>query len=185
MNNNSLLSKYFKSSEEAVSMFLGLVIVIVVVGMVFNFFQKRRGEVTVPGVSDNLVLSETKKSDEVKSEPGVYVVKKGDSLWKIAEENYKSGYKWKEIAKANNLKSNTLEVGQKLTLATTVVEEKAVVVTEVTTYKVVKGDSLWKIAVANYGDGYKWVSIWKNNKNKLRDPNKLEIGMLLALPKLN
>ena len=181
MNNNSIWSKYFKSSEETVSMFLGLVIVVVVVGMVFNFFQKRRGEVTVPGVSDNLVLNGNKKAESTSSAENVYVVKKGDSLWKIAEINYKSGFKWTEIAKDNNLKSNNLEVGQKLVLKEAIVSTTP----EATTYKVTRGDSLWKIAVASYGDGYKWVQIWQSNKNKLRDPGKLEIGMLLLLPKLN
>jgi len=52
MNLATLIKKYFKSTEEVVSMFLGLVIVIVVTGMMFNFIQKRKGSVTIPGVSD-------------------------------------------------------------------------------------------------------------------------------------
>lgn len=34
-----------------------------------------------------------------------YTVQTGDYLWKIAEEKYNDGYKWTEIAKANNLEN--------------------------------------------------------------------------------
>jgi nucleoid-associated protein YgaU len=45
----------------------------------------------------------------------------------------------------------------------------------------VKGDSLWKIAVRAYGDGYKWVSIAK--ANKLVNPNLIHSGNVLTLPR--
>ena len=46
-----------------------------------------------------------------------YTVVKGDHLWGIAVKNYGDGYKWVEIAKANNLKNpNLLFVGTVLTL---------------------------------------------------------------------
>ncbi|MPN57839.1 hypothetical protein SDC9_205535 [bioreactor metagenome] len=51
-------------------------------------------------------------------------------------------------------------------------------------YKVVKGDSLWKIAVKVYGDGYQWTKIWQANKLKINNPNELEIGMMLTMPSL-
>lgn len=180
-----------KTTEEVVSMFLGLVVVVVAVGLIFTYFQRKRGEITVPGVSQT-----TNKPTEtvVKNESGeiIYTVKKSDSLWKIAEVNYGSGYNWVDISKSNKLRnSEKLLVGQKLILPK--VEKRTVKIVavkqnlekiEVGTYKVVKGDSLWKIAVRAYGDGYQWVQIWKSNKVKFRDPNKLEIGMELILPKL-
>lgn len=56
-------------------------------------------------------------------EPGVsipadsYTVQKGDHLWGVAVRAYGDGYKWVEIAKANNLKNpNLLFVGTVLTL---------------------------------------------------------------------
>jgi 5'-nucleotidase len=49
-----------------------------------------------------------------------------------------------------------------------------------TKYMVVKGDSLWKIAEATYGDGEKWTEIAK--LNSLRHPNIIQIGAELELP---
>ncbi|CDZ56601.1 Hypothetical protein, partial CDS, partial [Neorhizobium galegae bv. orientalis] len=49
-----------------------------------------------------------------------------------------------------------------------------------TKYTVVKGDSLWKIAEATYGDGEKWTEIAK--LNALRHPNVIQVGAELELP---
>ncbi len=47
----------------------------------------------------------------------VYVVQKGDSLWTIAVAKYNDGYKWVEIAKANNLSNpSKIETGMKLVI---------------------------------------------------------------------
>ena len=51
------------------------------------------------------------------------------------------------------------------------------------TYTVIAGDNLWKIAEKAYGSGYNWVDIYQQNKDVLRDPGQLEIGMKLNLPK--
>lgn len=46
-----------------------------------------------------------------------YVVEKGDSLWKIAAEEYGDGALWQRIAKANTLKHpNHIEIGEELEL---------------------------------------------------------------------
>ncbi|WP_296077880.1 5'-nucleotidase C-terminal domain-containing protein [uncultured Agrobacterium sp.] len=46
-----------------------------------------------------------------------YVVTKGDSLWKIAEEKYGKGVDWKKIAEANELRRpNHIEIGEELTI---------------------------------------------------------------------
>ncbi len=192
MNFSELRKKYFKSTEEVVSMFLGLVIVLVVSGLIFNYFQKNKGVVNIPGSSD-ISLND---NSQIISEKNVvyYEVVKGDNLWKIAQNKYNNGYVWSEIAKANNLKNpSSIEVGQKLVLPK--IESKEIIsqsqgIKPVETiqngeYKVVRNDSLWKIAVKTYGDGYQWLKIWQANKTKLVSPDKLEIGMVLVLPKLN
>ena len=195
MNFAQFKRKYFKSNEEIVSMFLGLVIVVVVGGLIFNYFQKNKGVVNIPGLSNEVSLNMEKAEDSV---VGVYEIVKGDSLWKIATEKYGNGYAWMEIAKANNLESpSVLEVGQKLTIPekVTVAGEEIgmksiqgkgeTVISQGENYQVIKGDSLWKIAVRAYGDGYQWTKIWQENKSKLPNANGLEIGVVLNIPKLN
>lgn len=190
MNIKKMTRKYFKSTEEVISMFLGLVIVVVVIGLIFNFFQKRKGAINIPGSSDVEISQSNSKEESNQFE---YIVQKGDNLWKIALNKYKDGYKWGDIAKANNLKNpGLLEVGQKLVIPNLDKEQIATISTNNTTstikvggeYKVIKSDSLWKIAVRSYGDGYQWTKIWQANKSKLNNPNGLEIGMMLMIPNL-
>lgn len=57
---------------------------------------------------------------------------------------------------------------------------EAAVATAASVYKVVAGDSLWKIAKATYGDGLLWTKIAE--ANTLRNPNVIAIGRELQLP---
>jgi nucleoid-associated protein YgaU len=190
MNFKQIKRKYFKSTEEVVSMFLGLVIVLVVVGLIFNYFQKNKGSVNIPGLNDDVSLNGDDMDDS-----GKYEVVKGDSLWKISTEKYGNGYAWAEIAKANELVNpSAIEVGQKLIIPEKVIvngKEFGVIGTANSSvlvggeYQVVRGDSLWRIAVKAYGDGYQWVKIWDENRTKLPNANGLEIGMMLMIPTLN
>lgn len=191
-------SSIFSSSEDVISMFLGLVVVVVTAWIIFNFFQRKRGSVEVPGVTSNTAtvaenvtvtgtgtVQPTGKVEEKKTVVSTggteYVVLKGDSLWKIAQKNYGSGYNWVDIAKENKLKNpSKLRIGMKLIMPSKVEEKKV----EMTEYKVSQGDSLWKISVKEYGDGFQWVKVWQANRNVLVNPNRLEIGMKLSLPKL-
>jgi nucleoid-associated protein YgaU len=49
-------------------------------------------------------------------------------------------------------------------------------------YTVVSGDSLSKIAKHFYGDANKYMKIFEANKDKLSDPNKVQIGQELVIP---
>ena len=49
-------------------------------------------------------------------------------------------------------------------------------------YTVVAGDSLSKIAKHFYGDANKYMKIFEANKDKLDDPNKIQIGQELVIP---
>ena len=50
---------------------------------------------------------------------------------------------------------------------------------------VVHGDSLWNIARAHYGDGWRYTVIFEANKNQIRDPNLIYPGQSFSLPKVN
>ena len=51
-----------------------------------------------------------------------------------------------------------------------------------TTYIVVKGDSLSKIAKREYGDANKWRTIYEANKDLIKDPDLIYPGQELKVP---
>ena len=104
-------------------------------------------------------------SEEKKETGVVYVVKAGDSLWKIANSY---GVSVSELKSANNLKSDTLSIGQQLKIPSGGVSN--------TIYVVKAGDSLWKIA-NSYGVS---VSELKSANNLTSD--LLSIGQQLKIP---
>ena len=71
---------------------------------------------------------------------GTYTVKRGDSLYSIAQQ-YNTTVS--ELKRLNNLTSNTLQIGQVLTIPG---KQESTIPTGTTTYIVQSGDSLWKIA---------------------------------------
>ena len=49
-------------------------------------------------------------------------------------------------------------------------------------YVVVKGDSLWKIALNQYGNGTRWPEIYEMNKSLIgSNPRNLAIGQVLTI----
>lgn len=50
---------------------------------------------------------------------------------------------------------------------------------------VVRGDNLWNIARAHYGQGTHHVVIYGANKEQIRDPNMIYPGQVFSLPKVN
>lgn len=123
--------------------------------------------------SNNLSIGQvliipSKKSDDEESnaDENVYVVKKGDSLWLIAN-NYNTSVD--EIKRLNNLSSNTLSIGQKLKIPNAITSNEI-------TYTVKKGDSLWLIA-----NRYDTTVNAIKDKNGLTS-NNLSIGQILKIP---
>ena len=97
----------------------------------------------------------------------IYTVKKGDSLWKIANKYNTTVEKLKS---ANNLKTNTLSVGQKLVIPSISVSPEVS-----DTYIVQKGDSLWSIA-----NKFNMKVSELKNLNNLTN-NLLSIGQVLKI----
>jgi nucleoid-associated protein YgaU len=50
---------------------------------------------------------------------------------------------------------------------------------------VVRGDNLWNIARAHYGEGWRYTTIFDANKGEIRDPNLIYPGQIFSLPKVN
>jgi hypothetical protein len=50
---------------------------------------------------------------------------------------------------------------------------------------VIKGDNLWNIARAHYGEGWQFTVIFNANKGQIRDPNLIYPGQVFSLPKVN
>ena len=100
-----------KSNQSTVSLILGILIVIVLGVLVFNYFNKNKQ----PAIQES--STNVQQSGDVNPEnlPGKYTVKEGDTLYMIADKYYKDGYKYDEIVKANSLKdANSIEAGQVL-----------------------------------------------------------------------
>lgn len=126
---------------------------------------------------------------------GSYVVKSGDDLWKIAESQYKDGYKWVLIAKENSISNpGMIFTGQVLKIPA--VSDKDLATTtddqsqqpsgqkggqEGMSYTIKRGDTLWSIAEKQYKNGYRWVDIAK--ANNLTNPGLIHADNTLQLPK--
>ena len=48
-------------------------------------------------------------------------------------------------------------------------------------YTVVAGDSLWKIAQKELGNGSKWKQIYEANKKQISNPNRIYVGQELVI----
>lgn len=113
-----------------------------------------------------LKLSCDAEKEDIK-ESNIYTVKKGDSLWLITN---KYGTTVDELKNANDLKSNTLSIGQTL-----IIPEKKENTNKIS-YVVKKGDSLWLIA-NKYDTTVEKIKSTNNLKS-----NTLSIGQVLVIP---
>ena len=99
-----------------------------------------------------------------------YTVQKGDSLWSIANQ---FGVTVDALRQANNLSSDTLQIGQILKIPTTSSGSSG---SGTTTYIVQSGDSLWSIA-NRYGITVDALKAANNLTS-----NTLSIGQKLLIP---
>jgi len=49
-------------------------------------------------------------------------------------------------------------------------------------YTIKKGDTLWKIAEKELGSGHRWRYLFELNKDKIKNPSKLEVGKKIIIP---
>lgn len=200
------LLKTLKINESSISTVMGGIVILVMGVMAFNYFKSiNKGQVT--NQAANKTAESNLEGTTKKELPATYKVKRGDDLWHISERYYGSGYNYVDIVKENNIKNGSviseglelkipkveprLTAKMKADLATkeTVKKESVVVKTEKISidggsYKTVKGDHLWSIAVRAYGDGYAWTKIYNANKAKVgKNPSLLFQGVELTLPR--
>jgi nucleoid-associated protein YgaU len=109
-----------------------------------------------------------------------YTVQKGDTLMKIAFETYGDLYKWKDIYDANrdSIKDpNAVPPGTVLKMdkpSTPVALER-----NGDQYLIKKGDTLGTISNDVYGTTAKWKRLWENNKQLIKNPNRIYAGFYL------
>ncbi len=184
--------KTLKLNESTISTVLGAIVILVLGIFVINYFKHLPTSNQLPAAATTENNIQT-----------THKVAKGETLSQIAFKYYKSG-DWKKIADVNNITNpNIIEIGQELKIP--VEENKVASAPEIptpiatpspaatpqatnpsqaistATYKVVKGDNLWKISVRAYGDGFKWVQIAK--ANNLKNPNLIHPGNIFILPR--
>lgn len=123
--------------------------------------------------SDNLKIGQILLIPEVTTSIGAetYTVKSGDSLWSIA---LKYNTSVNELKSLNGLSSNNLSIGQVLKLPSKL--EVPEVPSELGTYTVVSGDTLWKLA-----------NKFNTNINEIKRLNNLSsdnlaVGQILIIP---
>lgn len=108
-----------------------------------------------------------------------YTVRSGDTLMKISFENFGNIYRWREIYNQNRSKIqnfNKLVAGTVLTIDGV---DYVVITKNGNPYLIRRGDTLGKISDQVYGVSSRWRSIWKNNPELIRDPNKIYAGFTL------
>lgn len=133
---------------------------------------KKINNLTNNSLSIGQILQIPEKEDEIdNTKTNTYTVKKGDSLYQIA---IKYNTTVDELKKINNLKSNILSIGQKITLPTKISSET----NQYNYYTVQKGDSLYQIALK--------YNITTNELKKINNlsSNLLSIGQKLKVPKI-
>ncbi|MFC1627418.1 LysM peptidoglycan-binding domain-containing protein [Patescibacteria group bacterium] len=202
-NNNTegWLKRFLKSlrmNESAISMALGAVVVVVVGILIYNYFSSVNKQVQPDQIADEgVVLVEENGELVPENLPKTHTVSQGEHLWSIAEKYYGTGYNWTDIAAENGLlNANVVTEGQELTIPKKAVKMVDLVKTEQAQktessgdtilrdeYIVQTGDSLWDISVRAYGDGYQWTKVWESNKDVMPNPDLIETGMALRLPR--
>ena len=143
------------------------------------------------GITGQSVLNEFRDDDVLQpltstnasTSPVEYVVKKGDSLWKIARD---FGIFLNDLMAANNLnESSTIKVGQKLTISSDTSGPPPSLLSEPQTsvgpsssevYTVVRGDTLSRIA-RDYNTTVKDIKVANNLSSDI-----IQLGQKMTIP---
>lgn len=126
-------------------------------------------------------------------------VKPGESLWDISNKYYDRGVYWRAIRDHNNMESGQINAGETLEIPELTSQRKEQLrsmaadksggsstggstPTGPGTYVTKEGDTFWKIAQREYGNGEQWKRIWRANKSKVPNPDDLKAGIKIRIP---
>lgn len=116
-------------------------------------------------VGQKLLVKKNEVDEVVSPNDEYYIVEPGDTLYSIAKKN---GLSVEDLIYLNNLKNNTLSIGQKLILKPDISLSNS--------YVVKRGDTLYSIALKN-GTTVDKIKVINNLSN-----NTLSVGQVLQLP---
>ncbi len=172
-----------------------------------NVYQTPQEEPAPEQVIGRLSLDEPPPSAPAPVVPAThaYAVRAGDTLSEIAQRELGSSRRWQELVAANpGLDPAKLRVGKTIQIpgakaagqpataaagssksaaredVKTAKKDSAPAAGSGKTWKVGKGENLWRIAERALGDGKRWGEIAKLNPKV--DPDKLVQGQVLVLP---
>jgi len=109
-----------------------------------------------------------------------YKVQKGDTLMRIAFQQYGDLFLWKKIYESNREKiknPNVLPTG--LTLALSKPGSAVDLGQNGDKYKIKTGDTLATISKEIYGTGKRWKKLWEQNRKLIQNPHKIFAGFFL------
>ena len=112
------------------------------------------------------------------AKPNAVTVKRGDSLWKLAEQHLGHGLRWHDLVSANPgiLDPNHITAGSQIVLPAAISSVRTA-----TKFTVRTGDTLSQIAQTQLGHASYAVCIARANPS-IRDPNRIYTGQVLLLP---
>ncbi|QDT38025.1 LysM peptidoglycan-binding domain-containing protein [Stratiformator vulcanicus] len=139
--------------------------------------------------------------------PKVYVVEKNDSYWTISKRVYGDARLFQALAKFNQPRvrdAKELKPGM-MVLIPKISELRSrfprfvpraapdpddpdniggffIDADGLPAYRVMKGETLTHISQDHLGRASRWVQIYEMNKDRLKDPQKLKVGLVLRLP---
>ena len=131
----------------------------------------------------------------------VHRVEQGDTLWKIAERYYGDGALWTRIAEAEQNKGRIMANAQVRNGATIVIPgvpamsqnnrgssrdiRPAQPAPRQQTYTVQRGDTLGEISMKTLGTSRRWREILELNRDRIRNPDVVPVGVELRLPPMS
>jgi nucleoid-associated protein YgaU len=112
------------------------------------------------------------------AKPNVVTVKRGDSLWKLAEQHLGHGLRWHDLVSANPgiLDPNRITAGSQIVLPAAISSVRTA-----SKFTVRTGDTLSQIAQSQLGHASYAACIARANPS-IHDPNRIYAGQVLLLP---